>query len=35
VDGYRFETEDINGTMIKKVAVICLKPKKAPEEKSF
>lgn len=32
VDGYRFETEDINGTMIKKVAVICLKPKKAPEE---
>jgi Mg2+/Co2+ transporter CorB len=31
-DGYRFETEDINGTMIKKVAVICLKPKKAPEE---
>ena len=32
MDGYRFETEDINGTMIKKVAVICLKPKKAPEE---
>jgi Mg2+/Co2+ transporter CorB len=32
VGGYRFETEEINGTMIKKVAVTCLKPKKAPEE---
>ena len=32
VGAFRFETEEINGTMIKKVAVICLKPKKALEE---
>ena len=32
VEGYRFETEEINGTMIKKVAVICLKPIKSPEK---
>ena len=32
VAGYRFETEEINGTMIKKVAVISLRPKKVPEE---
>lgn len=32
VDGYRFETEQINGTMIKKVVVMCLRPKKVSEE---
>ena len=32
VAGYRFETEEINGTMIKKLAVISLRPKKVPEE---
>ena len=32
VDDYRFQTEEINGTMIKKVGVVCLKPKNASEE---
>jgi Mg2+/Co2+ transporter CorB len=32
VDGYRFETEQINETMVKTVVVMCLKPKKKPEE---
>ena len=31
-DGYRFETEQVNGTMIKTVMVMCIKPKKEPEE---
>jgi Mg2+/Co2+ transporter CorB len=32
IDGYRFETEQINETMIKTVIVTCLKPKQAPQE---
>jgi Mg2+/Co2+ transporter CorB len=32
VDDYRFETEQINETMVKTVVVMCLKPKKKPEE---
>ena len=31
VEGYRFETEEINGTMIKKVAALSLRPKKEPD----
>jgi Mg2+/Co2+ transporter CorB len=31
-DGYRFETEQVNGTMIKTVMVMCIKAKKEPEE---
>lgn len=32
IDGYRFETEQINETMIKTVIVTCLKSKQAPQE---
>jgi len=31
-DGYRFETQQINETMVKKVVVTCIKPKKTSEE---
>ena len=34
LDGYRFETEQINETMIKQFAVICTKPKTVAEEPS-
>ena len=32
VAGYRFETEEINGTMVKKVCVSCMKKPKQPDE---
>jgi Mg2+/Co2+ transporter CorB len=32
VDGYRFETEQINETMVKRVCALCIKPKKPIQE---
>jgi Mg2+/Co2+ transporter CorB len=32
VDGYRFETEKINETMVKRVCVVCIKPTKPSQE---
>jgi Mg2+/Co2+ transporter CorB len=32
VEGYRFETEQINGTMIKKIRVTRMRQKKIPED---
>ena len=32
IDGFKFETEQINETMIKTLIVTCLEPKKVQEE---